>query len=150
MVHAWGCPSGGADVATDPTKDVTWRSQIRNRVNDLQDDLARVGEARGVGTPASVDETIAVDAVKLAEDFAAETTTRFSATWLRRWASGSDVESAWAAIHRAEHAMLMILPDDVIRARLPDLRASVTTSLEGDGRQEEALATIDALKRSPA
>jgi hypothetical protein len=88
---------------------------------------------------------IAQDAINEAASLAAAAPSPGSLVWFRRYFSGSDVESAWRAIHRAEEALTIVLPAEALLARLPGLRSSVATSLSGDDRQEGYLKTIDGI-----
>lgn len=73
--------------------------------------------------------------------------------WLRRqgrrlavWWTGNDVDQAWAALHTAGHALLAVEPDEVIKARLGDIAATVVTSLSADDiRVKDYLKTLELL-----
>jgi len=131
------------------TQDVTWRAQVQARVDDLQGELERI---RGHDPPprsswADVpDYAIAERNIKQAANVAADVPCLLSWTWLRRWASGSDVETAWGALHRAEAALQMILPVKTVKARLSDLRAGLSSTLAGDGRVEEYTRALQQLE----
>jgi hypothetical protein len=57
---------------------------------------------------------------------------------------------AWAAIHNADAAMVMILPSSIVQARLRDLRARIATTLpESDGRREPILNVIRSIEDKP-
>jgi hypothetical protein len=124
-------------------------------MHELKDDLERAQSARieaaptpgsSTGSTAQADEVIAARCIERAHDIAASSPKLFSFTWFRRWASGSDVESAWSALHDAEEALLMILPEATVAARLPDLRAGLSSILAGDGRLEEYTNTIKGIE----
>jgi len=120
-------------VVKSVIEDVTWRSQVQVKVNELTDDLERAG-AVGFDPAYATNHTIAERCITRAHDLAKTPPKRFSLTPIHRWLSGSDVESAWAALHDAEAALCMILPSVTVAARLADLRAGVSTTLRGDGR----------------
>lgn len=134
------------------TPDVTWRAQVQARVDDLEGELDRVrGEQPLHSRPREdvANYEIVKSNLREAEAVAASAPRALSWKWLQRWASGSDVETAWGAIHRAEGALQMILPAQTIKARLPDLRAGLSLALTGDGRVDEytrALHEIEAGK----
>jgi hypothetical protein len=125
-------------------RDVSWRGQVESRVKDLEADLDR---ARAGAEYEPVNGDIAKRNIDLAHKIAVDAPARFSLGWFRRWASGSDVEAAWSAIHDAEAALVMILAKETIHARLSDLRAEVTTILEGDGR---VVDYVDDIRRFEA
>ncbi len=135
-------------------QDVTWRAQVEARVWDLEGELQRVGAQKPTKTSSwseDPDYAIAKRNIKLAETVAANVPRLLSWRWLRRWASGSDVETAWGAIHRAEAALQMILSVETIKARLPDLRAGISSTLAGDGRSDEYTRALEHVeKRAPA
>jgi hypothetical protein len=120
---------------------------VEVRVADLEGELARV---RAIPPASSWSENpnyvVAEGAIKQAQAVAADVPRLLSWKWLRRWASGSDVETGWAALHRAEAALQMILPVEAIRARLPDLRAGIGTTLAGDGRADEYTRALEELE----
>jgi uncharacterized membrane protein YgcG len=135
-------------------QDVTWRAQVEARVRDLEGELDRVRErdpAPKDSWSQVADYTIAKRNIKQAEVVAACVPRLLSWKWLRRWASGSDVETAWGAIHRAEAALQMILDPETLKARLPDLRAALSSTLAGDGRLDEYNRTLEQVEtRGPA
>jgi len=141
------CGEEGVElVVKSVIEDVTWRSQVQVKVNELTDDLERAG-AVGFDPAYATNHAIAERCITRAHDLAKTPPKRFSLTPIHRWLSGSDVESAWAALHDAEAALCMILPSVTVAARLADLRAGVSTTLRGDGRAEgyaETLKTIEA------
>jgi hypothetical protein len=131
------------------TQDVTWRAQVEARVRDLEDELERVrvqNPPRSSSWSEDADYTIAKRNIKQAEKVAACVPRLLSWRWLRRWASGSDVETAWGALHRAEAALQMILPLETIKARLPDLRAGLSSTLAGDGRFDEYTRALEQVE----
>jgi hypothetical protein len=134
------------------TPDVTWRAQVEARVSDLEGELERVRAIpRSSSWSQDPDYAIAKRSIKQAETVAADVPRLLSWKWLRRWASGSDVETAWAALHRAEAALQMILPVETIKARLPDLRAGISSTLAGDGRSDEYTRALEQFEtRAPA
>lgn len=120
--------------------DVAWRAQVESHAGELADELRRVRAlalSRGISFSDAAEYRIADRNITLARETAASTPRLLGWTWLRRWASGSDVETAWSALHEAEAALVMILPSETLCARLPDIRAGLTTTLAGDGRLEE-------------
>jgi len=130
-------------------QDVTWRAQVEARVRDLEGELDRVRErdpAPKDSWSQVADYTIAKRNIKQAEVVAACVPRLLSWKWLRRWASGSDVETAWGAIHRAEAALQMILDPETLKARLPDLRAALSSTLAGDGRLDEYNRTLEQVE----
>jgi hypothetical protein len=136
-------------VTENTTPDVTWRAQVEARVRDLEGELERIhGQHPDPGSSWSEvpDYAIAKRNIKQAADVAADVSSILSEKWLRRWASGSDIETAWGAIHRAEAALQMILPPEVIKARLPDLRAGLSSTLGGDGRVDEYTRALQQLE----
>jgi hypothetical protein len=132
-------------MANDPIKDVTWRSQVESSLHDLRDDLERA-RAAGIDAAVGANDAIAERSIARAHEAAASAPRRFSGTWFRRWASGSDVETAWTALHDAEQALVLILPNATVHARLPDIRAGLTTTLAGDGRVEEYARALSLLE----
>jgi hypothetical protein len=122
---AWGLTEGRA------IRDVAWRGQVASRAAHLQADLewAKAGSENDM-----VQATCAQQNIDLALEIAGSAPKLLSWTWMERWSSGADIEAAWSAIHAAEAALIMILPRATIHARLPDLRAALTTTLQGDGR----------------
>jgi hypothetical protein len=132
---------------------VTWRAQVQARARELADELLRARASAPSGTPSTApDYGIAERNIELAARLARSEPRVLGLTWLRRWASGSDTETAWTALHDAEAAMMMILPSETLRARLPDLRAGLSTALAGDGRLEhylKVLTDIEQANRGP-
>jgi hypothetical protein len=59
------------------------------------------------------------------------------------WFSGSRIESAWAAVRRAEDALLLILPEPVVRAQIPEIEALVHSQFASrDGQLKELMAGL--------
>jgi hypothetical protein len=128
--------------------DVTWRAQVASRVHELENDLARVRSGAPPDPEAQTEYDIAKEKIAVAHLKAADGPGLLSPTWLRRWASGSDVETAWNALHAAEAALVTILPAKMLKARLPEMRAALTTTLAGDGRLVEYTGQIDAAAKA--
>jgi hypothetical protein len=128
--------------------DVTWRAQVESRVRELQDDLARVRSGPRPGAAAQTEYDIVKEKIGVAHEKAADAPDLLTSTWWRRWASGSDIETAWTALHAAEAALVTILPSKTLRARLPEMRAALTTTLAGDGRLAEYTGQIDAAAKA--
>jgi len=125
---------------------------VEARVHDLDGELDRIhghDPAPASSWSEVPDYAIAKRNIKQAADVAADVPGLLSWKWLRRWASGSDVETAWGAIHRAEAALQMILPAETIKARLSDLRAGLSSTLAGDGRVDEYTKTLQQLETLP-
>lgn len=55
------------------------------------------------------------------------------------WLSGSRIESAWAAVRRAEDALVLILPDPIVRALIPEIEALVESQFTGRSGQLKEL-----------
>lgn len=134
---------GGERVGEGSILEASWKGQVENELMDLRADLAWA-EAAGEPNPAQ-HECIQHDVAR-----AHEIITRApgwpSLAWLRRWWAGSEIESAWAAVHDAEAAMVMILPAETVHARLPDLRAALVATLDGDGRADGYKADLQAFE----
>lgn len=63
--------------------------------------------------------------------------------------TGFEVDEAWAALHRASQALLMVEDDAVVKGQLGDLAATVVTALDpGDIRAKGYMQTLEQL--SPA
>jgi hypothetical protein len=77
-----------------------------------------------------------------------ETPAGSGARWFRRWASASLFETVSSAVHAAEADLLMVLPEGTVKARLPEIRASLTTTLEGDGRLQEYVCDLKPMQAS--
>jgi hypothetical protein len=131
--------------------DVTWRAQVEARARDLEADLQRARAAAltsGDVPTGLLDFEIAAQNIALARNVAAATPRALTWAWLRQWSSGSDIETAWSALHQAEAALTVVLPPETTLARLPDLRANLNSALGGDPRLAEYLKTLDQIQPS--
>src|SRR5207245_4526676 len=103
--------------------------RIKGTLTDSQEREGRIG----------ANLAIARASIKLAKEIAAGEiegdAPRSWRTLMRRWGSGTDIETAWRAIHEADTALLMVAPAAIVQARLPEIRAGLLTTLgESDGR----------------
>lgn len=58
------------------------------------------------------------------------------------WLSGSRIVSAWAAVRRAEDALLLILPEAVVKARIPEIEALVKSQFASRDKQLTDLMSV--------
>jgi hypothetical protein len=64
----------------------------------------------------------------------------------KSWWSGSEVDEAWRALHRASQALLMVADDAVVKSQLAGMAADVVTALSpGDIREKGYLKTVEQL-----
>jgi hypothetical protein len=136
----------------------TWRAELDSRARGLDDELDRVQAGLPDGKPHRDDVKanlhIAQRNIRLARDIAAgevaDDTPRRAFTLLRRWASGSDMETGWRAIHAADAALLMVAPSESVKARVPEIRASLLATLgESDGRVAPYTKTLERAEQHP-
>jgi len=134
----------------------TWRAEVDSRARGLDDELDRVEAALSDGKSHEDDVKanlhIARRSISLARDIAAGDVTgdtpRRPFTLMRRWASGSDIETAWHAIHAADAALLMVAPAESVKARLPEIRASLLATLgDSDGRVAPYTKTLEEAEK---
>ncbi len=130
-----------------PLSLTTWRAAVRSEADRLEDELRRVelGGARERGGEWTRDPDYLAVQNNIADARAATDETHNPWTWFVRWCSGTDVESAWRALHAADQALLMIQDDDTFNARLPELQASVSANILDT---ERAAAYTERLKLS--
>jgi IPT/TIG domain len=73
---------------------------------------------------------------------------RLRSLWRRiaDWWTGSEVDQAWAELHTAAQALLLIQDQGVVKSQLADMAAAVVTSLEPDDvRRKDYLQTLQHL-----
>jgi hypothetical protein len=144
--HHDGFQKGGKILSLT---DVTWRAQVEIRARDLDSDLERAAAAalrEGVQPETRVDYAVAARNISLAREVATSAPRPLTWSWWRQWTSGADVETAWSALHQAEAALITVLPNDIVHARLPEIRANVNTALVADPRLTAYLKTLDDLE----
>jgi hypothetical protein len=158
----------GADRAAAPATRISsasWRAQVEDRARDLEGELAVAraevksksgdNKASGLSGRRSIEDAsswpksrlenfgIAQRNIEVARDAVTQRSRNLPSS-LKHWASGSQVETAWRALHAAESALLMVASQDSVEARLPEMRASLTTTLgESDGRVPEYSKVLD-------
>jgi len=148
-VRHWIAPAPAS--TGHPLYSSTWRAQVESRADELRDELARAADQSppdGVDSWAQVaDYGIAERNIELARDIAGRRAGLFG--WLRCWASGADVETAWQAVHSAESALVMVAPAESVRAQLPEIRASMAAALgASDSRVAEYTTELAACGRN--
>jgi hypothetical protein len=154
-----------AAASTAPISGSSWRAEVEDRARGLEGELAVAraavesmngeNKARCFSGRRSFENAsswpksrlenfgIAQRNIKVAHD-AVTQRPRNPFSSLKHWASGSQVETAWRALHAVEAALLMVASQDSVEARLPEMRASLTTTLgESDGRVPEYTKVLD-------
>lgn len=129
----------------------TWRAVVASRVLQLEGDLSRA-DAQSSADPTKPDTAvrdILASRLTLAQRTAEDSPRVLSSTWLRRWGSGGDQDTAWRALHEAEQLLWVLLPSEIVRARLPELRASLTLKMADDGRLTQYVGDLDAAAAPP-
>ena len=89
-----------------------------------------------------------VDAIRQAIQKARTIADGKSSSGLVDWWSGSSIESAWQALHRAQEELVMVLPAEELRAEAPHLRALVQETFAGERQRTESDA-VDASSGHP-
>jgi hypothetical protein len=118
-----------------------WRAHVLIRADVLEDELMRcVTDEPPVVGPfdldvLSPDAAIVLRAITRAREAARLDGVRRRLAAFRHAWSGAEIETAWQSLKEAERALLMLQPDPVVRARIPELRAAVLAGLPpGDPR----------------
>lgn len=136
-------------MASPPVRRIyasAWRAAVISRVDELEDELARVGARPERPPEGASDWSETVDYRRACANLATAraAVVGSSGHLLGRWASGSSVETARRALHAAEAALLMIQDAETVRAQLPELRAALATTLgPRDGRIAEYEAALE-------
>jgi hypothetical protein len=134
----------------------TWQVVARERVERLDADLQA---ARAAGPPAADEAAEQRDTelgrfqqegkvIESAIDRARETVDmqRSPLERIADWWTGRQIEKTWRALHLAEQRLLLIQPEDIVRAGLVELSAAVEADLpHGDARIKLYQAAIDAI-----
>jgi hypothetical protein len=117
-----------------------WRGTVLGQAHRLETQLASV-----LSRPDSAStQSPSVDAIRQAIDVARTIANGTSSNWLvDRW-SGTSIESAWQALHRAQEELMMVLPTEELKAEVPHLRELVQETFTGERRKTES-DDVDAL-----
>lgn len=89
-----------------------------------------------------------VDAIRQALEAARTIAGGKSSSGLVDWWSGTSIESAWQALHRAQEELVMVLPAEELRAEAPHLRKLVQETFAGERQKTESDA-VDASNGHP-
>jgi hypothetical protein len=89
-----------------------------------------------------------VDAIRQAIEAARTIAGGKSSSRLVDWWSGTSIESAWQALHRAQEELVMVLPAEELRAEAPHLRKLVQETFAGERQKTESDA-VDASNGHP-
>jgi hypothetical protein len=141
---------GDAADRSGPRFEAAWVAVVKSTADRLEGELQRIPDKKD-----SPDYTIAEEAIKRARKFADHPTSVIEARrksghrlWRRfgAWWTGDEVDQAWASLHTAGQALLAIESDDVVRAQMGDMAATVVTTLTaGDLRMKDYLKTLQIL-----
>lgn len=129
----------------------TWKTLVRVRVHHLRGDADLIRARLAPEGPRFAELMSVLDSVEMAlrdaESAAARATFwRSAVTWL----TGADIEEAWAALHRADELLYLARDEESLRARAPELRATVRLRIGKDDPRREAYEeqlTAESLSR---
>lgn len=86
------------------------------------------------------------EAIQTAKNIVIGAQRRGLARRIADWWTGRLMDATWSNLHLAEQRLLLILPDDILRARLPELSAAVGSDLPaGSARIKEYEELLDRL-----
>jgi hypothetical protein len=136
-----------------------WVAAVRTTADNLEGELQRVlqGEPKLTSTGKQLaDYEIIEQAIRQARFYAdrpSQIPIDGKDRWVGRlwreaksWWTGSDVDEAWRAVHRASQALLMVEDDAVVKSQLAGMAAAVVTALSpGDIREKGYLKTVAQL-----
>jgi hypothetical protein len=144
--------SGSAEEQTkarrDPSFEASWVAAVRSTADRLDGELLRTSPEK----MPTADYQIAKEAIGRARYHADRPALSISGRvrrlWRRTaaWWTGYEVDQAWAALHTASEALLVIEDSDVVKSQLGDMAAAVVTALSpGDIRAKDYLKTLELL-----
>ncbi len=134
-------PSPGREPSQFETKRVftTWKSLVRVRVRHLRGDVDLIRARLPPDEPRFAEFMSVLDSVETALREAQNAAAR--ATFWRSaitWLTGADIEEAWAALHRADELLYLARDRESLRARAPELLATVRWRIGKDDPRRDA------------
>src|SRR5229473_4283757 len=91
-----------------------WRVAVTSEADRLNAQMNAALAAGGGQAAGGAPATAVREALARAQEAAASPSRR-----LRDWWSGSSIETAWQALHLASEQLMLMLPDDQLRAQVP-------------------------------
>jgi hypothetical protein len=126
--------------AAAPPPPSTWRVAAYTRWEQLDDELSRL--------PA--DKKATAD-YRIADTRLQEAKQAFEAPYkpnpLKYFYSGARIEQTWSCLHEAERALLMLLDEDALRARIPSIRAALGERDAHDDESRRAQADLTEMEK---
>jgi hypothetical protein len=146
--------AGRREAFLRAARDVTssWRREALDEYIRLRAELDRLTVKRENFDSRTADDNLDTALLALAPRAAIGLTLKDQGlahwTWrhLREWVSGSRIEDAWGALHRAQEAMLMILDEHALRREAPRLERELAHLPKDDPAARDDGPLIDKLR----
>lgn len=118
----------------------TWRVAAYTRWEQLDDELSRVPMGKKDTTDYQIADTRLHEAKQALE-------ASYKPHPWKYFYSGARIEQTWSCLHEAEHALLMILDEDALRARIPLIRGAVLKSGMPNDESRRALSGLTEMEK---
>jgi len=128
----------------------TWRIPVADRLKRLEAEGQRLSDP----SPATATGKLITNDIMEARrrsgvvDGATEDVGTVDEPGLRAWWTGSAIERTWAALHRAEEALLLLADDPYVIQQAVGMRSAVTTWPASDTRTTAYQQTLDRITKA--